>query len=396
MANAYVQVALTYVRRLFSSWFARLATVMFVCMLIGFSSADRTGNLKDSAFVQIMAFFSFFILLALHMKGQFADSRAHLMPGYRRVHATIAAAAAIVFAVILPAALSWFMGWHSIGFVAAVVLLFGVVLWLAVKDSKWLWAALMVGWATICSARSGQTYFRDLICGQIELQAVVILGLGALLTLLAGIRLVRLSEETPGYGDQLSWGWERSRRTHQTWSDEPGIRRRFWDWISERQTARLTRHARRASVSPWSRICRWQVGMVAGWSLWFWVLPVAIYVDTLPWWFSSASSAAAAADARSVALTLVPLVASIGAFGWQIFGRELVLPVERKTYIRQLGIAARAQPASIVGCPGRCSGSGVAAGGPASPSTRGAAKELTISAAIQIAIFGVVAWTARY
>ncbi len=72
-----------------------------------------------------MLFFSLFGFLAIHIKGQFADSRAHLTPGFRRVHATVAAIAALIFAVVLPAVLTCFMGWHSVGFVAVVTLLFG-------------------------------------------------------------------------------------------------------------------------------------------------------------------------------------------------------------------------------------------------------------------------------
>ncbi len=178
MGNPYAQVALTYVRRPFSSWFGRLGSVFVVCVFIGFVLADRYGALKDSVFVQLMYFFSLFIFLALHMKGQFVNSRAHLTPGYRRVHATIAAIAALIVAVVLPAVLSWFMGWHCIGFVAVVVLLFGTILWVIVKDATWTIFAMMFGWSAVCSTESGPVWFRELLSGQIESQAVAILGLG--------------------------------------------------------------------------------------------------------------------------------------------------------------------------------------------------------------------------
>ena len=272
MANPYVQVALTYIRRPISSWLARFVSAMFICMLIGFAIADRAGPLRDSAFVQILTFYSLFALLALHMKGQFVNSRARLIPGYRRVHAAIAAVAALLAAVVLPAAISWFMGWHSLGFVAVAVLLFGTVLWLTAKNARWAWLALMAGWAAFCSTQSGQAYFQGLIYGQIEPQALAILGLGTLITLLAGTRLLRLNEEVPGYHFRLGWEGHGGQRTGQTRFDEGRILPGLVDWFAEREMARLTRHARRATASRWSRICRWQAGMTADW----WSLGVAI------------------------------------------------------------------------------------------------------------------------
>ena len=210
------------------------------------------------------------------MKGQFVNSRAHLMPGYRRVHATVAAVAALIVAGVLPLALSWFMGWNCIGFVAVVTLLFGPILWVIVNDATWTVFAILLGWSAFCSTQSGPAWFRELLAGQIEPQAAAILVLGILITLLAGIQLVRLREDKLTYDSTLRWDWDWSQKTRQGWSDQgrflPGLR----DWIREREMARLARLARQASDSWWSRICRWQVGMVAGWSLWFWILGVLI------------------------------------------------------------------------------------------------------------------------
>jgi len=46
-----------------------------------------------------------FGLVAVHVKQQFADPRAHLMPGFRRAHIAGAAAAFVVLAILLPATL---------------------------------------------------------------------------------------------------------------------------------------------------------------------------------------------------------------------------------------------------------------------------------------------------
>ena len=136
--DPYVQVALTYVRRPFSSWFGGVATVGYAVGMSMFCVADRARLPRDSAFhlmYLMYAFFYFFAFLALHMRRQFADSRAHLIPRFRRVNIAVAAVAAIVFTGLLPAAVSWSRGWHSIGFPAVMVLLFGTALW----ASGWNW-----------------------------------------------------------------------------------------------------------------------------------------------------------------------------------------------------------------------------------------------------------------
>jgi hypothetical protein len=399
VGNPYVQVALTYIRRPFSSWFGGLASVAFVGVFIAFSLLGRFG-LKDSWAVQLMYFFSLFIFLAIHMKGQFVDSRAHLTPRFRRIHATIAALAALIAAVVLPTVLSWFMGWHCIGFVAVAVLLFGTILWVIVNDATWTVFAILAGWSALCATQSGPAYFRALLSGQIEPQAAAILVLGILIALLAGIRLVRLNDETMTYYSTLRWDWDWSQKTRQGWSGEgrflPGLR----DWIREREMSRLARLARQASGSWWSRICRWQVGMVAGWSLWFWVLGALICLQPINWWISTKTSKTAVAmmGLTSLVLSFMPAIATVGVLQWRTFklGHESLLPVERNSYIRQLGTAAALSHFQL------WAGMSVALVlwwllvGPRPFQLAPLGGVLAFSAAFQVVVFGVVVWLARY
>ena len=64
-----------------------------------------------------------FAVFAIHVKGQFADSRARLTPGFRRVHASVAAAVALLLAVLLTV-LVWLADLRSVGLVALMVFLF--------------------------------------------------------------------------------------------------------------------------------------------------------------------------------------------------------------------------------------------------------------------------------
>lgn len=128
--NSYLQVALTYLRRPFSSPQGLALSALFLVMCIGFFPILLSGDRHDitAAPIQIemplmLAMFLFW-MFAIHAKNQFADSRAHLMPGFRRVHATVAAAVALLLTFVLPVVLIWLADLHSVGLVALMVFLF--------------------------------------------------------------------------------------------------------------------------------------------------------------------------------------------------------------------------------------------------------------------------------
>jgi hypothetical protein len=185
--NPYVQVALTYVRRPFSSWQGWLISAGFFFLLIVLLCSNHVVQQQGLDPRQLTLWVFIFAYVAVHVKDQFADSRARLTPGFRRVHAIVAAIAALIVAVILPAMLACFLGWHSIGLVAVMVLLFGATSWVIVKDASWIsFAALAVALA-VFNTESGRDWLRGLISGQFETQAFALLSLGALITLIGGI-----------------------------------------------------------------------------------------------------------------------------------------------------------------------------------------------------------------
>ena len=265
-SNPYIQVALTYIRRPFSSGRSSYA---LACLFFGCVLHFCTGHNKIDTGFAILCFYVFCILslgFVLHTKEQFASSRAHLMPGFRAVHATVAAAAALICTVLLPTIIAWHLGRQPLGLVAVVLLLFGADHWMATVRSSWqglVWVAALITLMT----ESGQAVMRQIVSGDSGLQAVAILILGSLISVLAGIRMVRRSDEVPEYRRPI---WDRSRIDPQVWPREERMVPRWWDRLAERQMARLVRHAQRASASWWSRICRWQVGIAAGWSILLW------------------------------------------------------------------------------------------------------------------------------
>jgi hypothetical protein len=342
----------------------------------------------------------FFMYLAVHMEDQFADSRARLAPGYRRVHATIAAAVALVFAVLLPAMFTWLLDRHSIGFVAIAVLLFGATLWMMSSRDSWLSPLIAVALISLV-IEPVRGCLHQLVSGQFEPQAVGILVLGVLIALLAGMRLVRLDEDTPEYRRRIAWDWaERNQTSRLTWPTEGRILPGLWDWLAARQVARLVRHARRASESPWSRVCRWQVGMPTGWTVLAWALGAVLYMHCLTWWIMPRQPANGGMSIGMVSFffTIIPAVGVLGSLQRRthVLGHELVMPVVRRTYVKELGAAAALSGFQVWA--GMCTALGLwwllTAGQPRQLGML--ANILLISGACQICMFGAFACLASF
>ena len=86
MHNPYIQVAMTYIRRLLTR--GNLLFLFFACSMLLLEVISRGAHA-----VAIPSLFAVFVCfgLMIHMVEQFASWRAHLLPNYRRAHAIVAA-----------------------------------------------------------------------------------------------------------------------------------------------------------------------------------------------------------------------------------------------------------------------------------------------------------------
>jgi hypothetical protein len=336
MTNPYVQVALTYIRRPFSSFDASL--MFFACLgmttIVLRSSSD--GHVWPSALI-VLPFV--FVPVAMHIKEQFASPRAHLTPGFRRAHLVVAAASASVLAILLPAWWSWVAGVHSIGLVAVAVCLFGITFWYVLVQSRWLNWLLTAAWCfAMLSHQDHGGVLDQLVSGHSEPQCVGWLVVGVLIAVLGAVRLARLSEDMPEYHRRI-----RTRRgakdqmTGQRPVDDGMAPRGLKDWFVERHMDALTRYAAHASASWWSRACRWQAGITFGWAVWFWGLGAVIFYQIVFW-------RERPADVMLLCPGLVFAPAFITATQWtrraSALAYELLMPVKRASYLLQLGTAA--------------------------------------------------------
>ncbi len=178
----------------------------------------------------------------------------------------------------------------------------------------------------------------QLVLGKSEFLAVGLLALSVAITLLGAVRLLRLDEDMPNYRRVVQWLRKSAgETTGQASPSESGLFGRLSGWLADRQMASLMRHARRVSTSRWSRICRWQVGMVSGWAVWPWILAMVPFLLWATW-----SKRGLDAGFVQLVLVLLPGVVILTALArrTRTMSHELCMPVERKTYLRQLGAAA--------------------------------------------------------
>ena len=208
--NPYIQAALTYLRRPLASWPGRVLIVGWIPAIV-FASA-LVGRRRDADFTWLMIAFMFLcILSAIHMVQQFADSRAYLTPAFRHVHIAVAAVVALVIALLLPAILTWLLGFRSIGLVASAMFLFGTFLCTLLYPSAWVGWLMPVGIIAICTPW-GKGVLYQFVSGRCELQALGLFIVGVMMTLLGGVRLFQMNEDMPGYHTWNAIGTKRMMR----------------------------------------------------------------------------------------------------------------------------------------------------------------------------------------
>jgi hypothetical protein len=401
MRSPYIQVALTYLRRW--RWVNYLMFVAILFAAVSSCCASASGMRPPPVDYCMFAFFGVILFLALsfHIRQQFADSRSHLTPGFCCVHATVAAIVIVVVSVVLPLVLTWILGLRSVGLVAISLTLFSAALWLALL--AWVWLTTVIG---LVLAVGWFALFAEPVCaalvklaqGDYEPLAVGLLVVGVATTALGMRRMVRLNEDMAWYHGWTVASAEQCRMASERSACEgmprPGLRERQ----EERRVARLIEHARRSPVSWWSGARRWQVMILTGWPTWLFCVLGALAMLLFCTWIMKGGREIPQSVVASLFLLVLPMVALAGQFGQRsgMIGRELLLPVERGLYLRQLGAAAAI---SQVRCWSAVSVATLVwwlAVGRESVSAGTIADMMAISALSQVWLFAAAVWLMRH
>jgi hypothetical protein len=397
MRNPYAQVALTYFSRSFSNWRIGLFTVAILWMLISSFCffLDGSDNPQKFSMLHLWLFVILFAYWAIHAKEQFADSRASLTPGFRRVHITVAAGMAIFLAVLLPGAMASLMGWNAFGFVAFTTLLFGAIFWYFLLMRGLICWLILAGFISIFTEPIRRP-LDEMVRGNLMDQAFLVLAVGAAISVLGGIRLFLLNEDMPDYHFRFLTGRaammqmsEPQRRSFES-SLSRGLRGR----MLEKHMESMIYHARRASGSWQSRVCRWQVR--------FSFLSALFFVMILYLFFWAPTWITGKAPPINMMMAMTTFAPAFFTFAtlWDFRRRlshEFMMPVSRNDHLTERGMAAAIGQLQVWACVVAATillmATTTAARAP-SPSLL--ADVIGFSALSQLWMFGIVVWFLQY
>ncbi len=279
MPNPYRQVALTYVRRPFHSLKQFLFVLGFLFYVVLFFFIDKGSQgyqaLKPFQLIILIFFYSYW---AIHMKEQFANSRASLMPGFRKVHGIVASAMALFLGVLLPGLMALSIGWQSFGFISITTVMFGAMIWSLLRPTGIFFILVMAVWFSSFTepVRSGM---EQIVLGHKPIHALIFLCIGILLFIFGIIRLIILNEEMPDYHLNIqAFKIGRSNISEmQRQKMEKHQSRGLGNWYINRSIIKLIDHAGNAADSYWSRICRWNYLNI---NIWI-ILIIAIFFNLI-------------------------------------------------------------------------------------------------------------------
>jgi hypothetical protein len=336
--NPYVQVALTYLRRPFSSLLVLLRSVMFLALAAFFlwiSSSlpmpEKAGGTFYFGFVLIGLFL--YIGSAIHIREQFDNHRASLFPSFMRPHLTIAGIVVTLSTIFLLKILVFRIGLFSIGPAAVLVVWFSLIFWSVLNLS----AATIMASIGLCIVfiYRGDSLLGILSSGKNESLAIGLLILGLAAIAMSVRRLVRINEDMPEGNSRIPMAW--AGQNHAIANDQPGANS-FSERLKAHNIAILVHHVQCARASSWSRIRRWQEGKPSGqMQLLLFFLLLLLFITMHYVLFSTSSMLPLFTNI----IFFLPVLANAQLlYGLkQKFRFEMLLPVERNSYLKQKGLA---------------------------------------------------------
>jgi hypothetical protein len=148
-------------------------------------------------------------------------------------------------------------------------------------------------------------------------------------------KLFTITEDDPDYGKFQAARFFKGDQSVQTTNTTPLLSKKWSDRLADRHIARLSNHARRAYFSPWSRISRWQLGVNLG--MVFRICFSSLFMIVIMY---LASRQSPRMFMLGVFVSMMPISMLATLQKMHCLSRELMLPVDRKTFVRQMGINA--------------------------------------------------------
>ena len=338
MPNPYIQVARTYLRRPFHSLSRSLFTSFILFFSVIVLLLSGLSDKHEVLPIHLFPFIALFAYWAIHVKEQFADTRASLTPGFRKIHGVVATIAAIVFVIILPGALATRIGWPSLGSVSISTFLFGIILWYILRPSYTFFLFMVCGFIYM-TQKPVFNAIEQIFSGKEPIQAFIIISIGVILSITGIIRLFLLNEEIPEYHLNI-----KKNRYGQTELSDLQWRKRdksysWWWWrrLVNRLGVRMIYHARHATDSYWSRMHRWNCSNRSVWYALFHATVINLFLILLYF----LTDGTFLPGIRIGVATLVPVFLVNRQFNEKsrFMAQDIMMPVRRDAYLKQVGMS---------------------------------------------------------
>jgi hypothetical protein len=330
MPNPYAQVALTYYRHFRASarWWALIGIVIVYlnfCVLFVLNTEIRMSIMLGLGFP--------LLCLVAHIREQFLDARSHLMPNFRRAHAVVAVAAVLIATVLFPLLLTLLSGSRSISIVSCFTITFSIIIWACFGKSLLLFA-IPVFVIAACT-ETGALFFVNYFTGKHEPLAYGLALYGLASSLWGLFKLFRVTDEDPAYQKLQASRIFKAEKAGQNVDSVPLLSKGSTDRLMDRHIARLSAHARRASASRWSRIGRWQLGINLAM-----ILRISMVTSFMTVVMHFTMHGKQTLFMLGFIVSFIPITMAGTIRQTHRLSRELLLPIDRPSYIRQMGINA--------------------------------------------------------
>jgi hypothetical protein len=330
MNNPYFQVARTYLPVKLSHRISGILVLVALFFFVSFVS----GKHKFLPF-QLFLFTAWFSNWAIHVREQFADSRASLTPGFRKVHGVVATIVAFVFVILLPGAIALLIGWQPLGLVSITTFLFGIILWGILRLGHTFILLILVGWI-FTFFEPTQNGIEKIVSGN---EAFTFLSVGVVLSITGIIRLFLLNEEKPEYHLGFNKTIDgRSKLSVRQWQKlEKSCFREWRRWFANRTVVGMIYHARHATDWYWSRMLRWNY---SNRTVWFGLFYATLF--NLICTFIHFPNYMSTHLAIRIYLATVAPVSFVNNNEFKVkshfMAQQLMMPVSRDAYLKQVGM----------------------------------------------------------
>ncbi len=278
----------------------------------------------------------FFAYWVPHLKERFADARASLVPGFRWVHGMVAIVMAAVFSILLPGVTAPLIGWQCLGFFSITILIFGLILWITLHPGPTFVLIVGVGWLSTFLPTI-QRGIEQIAWGYKPAHAFILMAIGAVLSITGMIRLFQLNEDMPEYHLNIVFPKNgRSQFSDLQWRKiEKSYSRGWRNWYANRPIVTMIHHARNAADSNWSKMRRWHFKTITVWSAFILALVFNLAIKLVVYFTDSNFSATFSVFMPTLISAIITVM--IPAAKNRHFSYDIMMPVRREIYLKQLG-----------------------------------------------------------